>query len=66
MCASMWTPAESSQVFETGRRVIGDDLITHAIPQGLQVEKGPDAVVEYLVETLPRVVRGEGGSGGKL
>lgn len=28
-------------------------ILTHAIPQGLQVERGPDAVVEYLVENVP-------------
>ena len=26
---------------------------THALPQGLQVERGPDAVVEYLLEVMP-------------
>lgn len=26
---------------------------TFSLPQGLQVEKGPDAVVEYIKENLP-------------
>jgi len=29
---------------------------THAIPQGLQVEHGPDAVVEYLTENIPKLL----------
>ena len=31
----------------------GLGIKTHAIPQGLQVEKGPDAIVEYLLENVP-------------
>lgn len=29
---------------------------TMALPQGLQVEKGPDAVVEYIIEKWPGLV----------
>ncbi|KAL9058738.1 MAG: hypothetical protein Q9162_001606 [Coniocarpon cinnabarinum] len=78
MAASMWTPAESSHAFELGRRIVGENLITHAIPEGMQVEKGPDFVVQYLKDTLPSVIRqnldskladgraGEAVEGGKL
>lgn len=48
----MWTPEESQQVFETARSIV-PGIKTHAIPQGLQVERGPDAVVEYLEEKIP-------------
>jgi hypothetical protein len=29
---------------------------TYAIPHGLQVEKGPDAIVEHLVENVPKLL----------
>jgi hypothetical protein len=29
------------------------DIKLHAIPQGLQVERGPDAIVEHLLEKVP-------------
>lgn len=51
-CASMWTPEESQKVFATAREIV-PDVKTLAIPQGLQVQKGPDAVVEYLKEQIP-------------
>jgi hypothetical protein len=50
--ASMWDAEEAARI-----RSIAENerpgIRTHAIPQGLQVEKGPDAVVEYLVEVVP-------------
>ena len=52
----MWTPQESAEAFKIGRNIVGDSLITHAIPQGMQVEKGPDFVVEYLKTELPKKV----------
>ena len=50
--ASMWTPAQSEHVFAAARGV-NSQVKTLAVPQGLQVEKGPDAVVEYIGERLP-------------
>jgi len=54
-CASMWTPEESQKVFATAREIV-PDIKTHAIPQGLQVQRGPDAVVEYLEEQIPKLL----------
>lgn len=54
-CASMWTPAQSAQIQEIARGIV-PDIKTHAIPQGLQVERGPDAVVEYLREEIPKLL----------
>jgi len=51
-CASMWTPEESSQILGTAKKVV-PGVKTFALPQGLQVERGPDAVVEYIEEHLP-------------
>ena len=51
----MWTPEESAQIQQTARNII-PGIKTHAIPQGLQVEKGPDAVVEYLKVHIPEIL----------
>ncbi|KAK5938382.1 hypothetical protein PMZ80_009352 [Knufia obscura] len=54
-CASMWSPEEAATIQETARSIV-PDIKTHAIPQGLQVEKGPDAIVEYLKEEIPKLL----------
>ena len=54
-CASMWTPEESAEIQGIAREIV-PDIKTHAIPQGLQVEKGPDAIVEYLKEQIPKLL----------
>jgi len=51
----MWTPEESARILEIARSIV-PDIKTHVIPQGLQVEKGPDAVVEHLKEQFPRLL----------
>lgn len=37
---------------------MGPQLKTFALPQGLQVERGPDAVVEFIEENLPALLEG--------
>lgn len=37
---------------EIARSII-PDIKTYAIPHGLQVEKGPSAIVEHLKEQIP-------------
>ncbi|RVX67738.1 hypothetical protein B0A52_07861 [Exophiala mesophila] len=54
-CASMWTPEESTRILQIARET-KPGIKTHAIPQGLQVEKGPDAVVEHLLENVPKLL----------
>lgn len=51
----MWTPEESTRILQIAKDNV-PGIRTHAIPQGLQVEKGPDAVVEYLKEKLPSIL----------
>lgn len=51
----MWSPEQAAQIQEIARRIV-PDIKTHAIPQGLQVDRGPDAVVEYLREQIPKVL----------
>ncbi|KAL1624194.1 hypothetical protein SLS54_004124 [Diplodia seriata] len=56
--ASMWTSEQSQTAQETARKIV-PDIKTFALPQGLQVERGPDAVVEYIKENLPALLEGE-------
>ncbi|CAI4213863.1 unnamed protein product [Parascedosporium putredinis] len=51
-CASMWTPEEAEKIQALARSVV-PDIKTHAIPTGLQVKDGPDAIVNYLIEKVP-------------
>ncbi|KAB8067710.1 hypothetical protein BDV29DRAFT_84127 [Aspergillus leporis] len=50
--ASMWSDGQARQIHSIARE-IRPDIKTHAIPEGLQVERGPDAIVEYLCEKVP-------------
>jgi hypothetical protein len=54
-CASMWTPEQSSEIQAIARSTV-PGIKTTALPQGLQVERGPDAVVEYLLEKVPALI----------
>ncbi|CAD6449277.1 ea675b3a-e9d9-472e-b3e1-e31ff217dbed [Sclerotinia trifoliorum] len=53
--ASMWTSTESSEI-QSIAQTTKPGIKTMAIPHGLQVEKGPDAVVEFLKEKWPGLV----------
>lgn len=53
----MWTPEQSNAVLSRARE-INPNVKTLALPQGLQVERGPDAVVEYIVEKLEVLIDG--------
>jgi len=48
----MWTKEESDEIQRIARDTV-TGIKTMAIPQGLQIEKGPDAVVEFLKEKRP-------------
>jgi len=54
-CASMWSKEEAEQILSIARSV-KPDIKTHVIPHGSQVEKGPDAIVEHLVEEVPKLL----------
>ena len=56
----MWTPAQAEQIISIAKSVAGPQLKTLSLPQGLQVGKGPDAVVEYIKEHLPGLIETEG------
>ena len=59
--ASMWTPEESLQARTTASQLI-PGIKTFALPQGLQVNSGPDAVVKLIVESLPALIEGKDAS----
>ncbi|KAB8336973.1 hypothetical protein FH972_021277 [Carpinus fangiana] len=48
----MWSAEQASEI-EAIARSVKPDIKFYAIPQGLQVERGPDAVVEHLIEKVP-------------
>lgn len=48
----MWTDEQAREIHAIARG-IRPDIKLHAIPEGLQVERGPDAVVEYLCKEVP-------------
>ena len=51
----MWTPEEAQRIIAIAKSVV-PSLKTFSLPQGLQVEKGPDAVVEFIKEHLPAIL----------
>jgi hypothetical protein len=51
----MWTDEEAKQIHGIARSIV-PNIKLHAIPTGLQVERGPDAIVEYLVEKVPALL----------
>lgn len=53
--ASMWSPEEAAEIHGIAKSLV-PGIKTHAIPQGLQVERGPDAVVEHLLEEVPKLL----------
>jgi hypothetical protein len=48
----MWSAEEAEQIHSIAKSIV-PNIKLHAIPTGLQVERGPDAIVEYLVEKVP-------------
>lgn len=54
-CASMWTKAEVEEIRSIARET-KPGILFYALPVGLQVEKGPDAVVEHLVQNVPSLL----------
>jgi hypothetical protein len=48
----MWTPEESTAMQDIARSIM-PEIKTYAIPEGLQVQGGPDAVVEHLKAQIP-------------
>ncbi|EME77293.1 uncharacterized protein MYCFIDRAFT_60119 [Pseudocercospora fijiensis CIRAD86] len=54
-CASMWTSEEAAEI-QTIAKNVKPDVATYAIPYGMQVQEGPDRVVEHLTCMVPQVL----------
>ena len=48
----------AQEIIATAKQVV-PNLKTLSIPHGLQVDKGPDAVVEWISERLPAILDGK-------
>ncbi|KXS95874.1 hypothetical protein AC579_4445 [Pseudocercospora musae] len=55
-CASMWTSKEAAEI-QTIAKNAKPNVATYAIPHGMQVQEGPDRVVEHLTGVVPRVLK---------
>ncbi|CZT16256.1 uncharacterized protein RCC_02098 [Ramularia collo-cygni] len=55
-CASMWTSEQAVEI-QTIAKSIKPGILTYAIPHGLQVQNGPDAIVEHLTSTVPGLLK---------
>jgi hypothetical protein len=53
--ASMWTAGDVQEIQQTARS-IKPDIKLHAIPFGLQIERSPDAIVDHLLDQIPRML----------
>lgn len=51
----MWSAEQAAEIEATAKS-IKPGIKTHAIPFGLQVDKGPDAIVEHLLEVVPKLL----------
>lgn len=50
----MWSTEESETIKSSAK--IRPGIVTYALPYGMQVEKGSVAIVEHLVEQIPRLL----------
>ncbi|KAI5360482.1 hypothetical protein Slin15195_G084040 [Septoria linicola] len=55
-CASMWDSEQAAEI-QTIARKVKPGIATYAIPHGLQVERGPDAIVEHLDSMVPQILK---------
>ena len=53
----MWTPAESAEIKSIAREIM-PGLRCYVVPQGMQVEKGPEATIAHVKSQLPGIIEG--------
>jgi hypothetical protein len=53
----MWSLEESNEIQRIAKTVV-PHIKTYAIPQGLQVKEGPDAIIAHLIEQVPKIIKG--------
>ncbi len=54
----MWSPAESDKIKQIVREIV-PNVRTYAVPQGMQVEIGPEATVDHVKSKLDEILRGD-------
>ncbi len=52
----MWTSEEAEEIISIAKGVI-PDLKILSLPEGLQVKKGPDGVVDYIEKHIAGVLK---------
>ena len=60
----MWTPEESDRIQRIAREIV-PEIRTFALPYGMQIEKGPSAVVEHVKQNLDDIINGDLGLSSK-
>ncbi|EGP90473.1 unnamed protein product [Zymoseptoria tritici ST99CH_1A5] len=55
-CASMWT-AEQAEEIQAIAKTTKPGLVTYAIPHGLKVNSGENAIVDHLKSTVPQLLK---------
>jgi hypothetical protein len=53
----MWSPAQSAEIKRIARKVV-PGLRCYVVPQGMQVERGPEATIEHVKSKLPQIIEG--------
>lgn len=53
----MFTPTASAEIINLAKQIV-PDVRAHAIPYGMQVERGPEYVIEYLSGVVPGMLGG--------
>lgn len=53
----MWSAEQATEIRGIAQKE-RPGITTYAIPQGLQVERGPDAIVAHLMENIPPLLDG--------
>lgn len=61
----MWTEEQATEIHSIAKTT-KPGLSTYALPHGYQVEHGPDAVVELLLEKVPALIEANGLGKSKL
>nr|XP_018264239.1 uncharacterized protein I303_04121 [Kwoniella dejecticola CBS 10117]OBR86397.1 hypothetical protein I303_04121 [Kwoniella dejecticola CBS 10117] len=53
--SSQWTPEQQQEIQKIARDTI-PGIKTHGIPTGLQVQVGPEGIVQYLMERIDEIM----------
>ena len=54
----MWSQEQSAEIIRIGREVV-PDLRCYVVPQGMQIQYGPEYTVQHVISKLPEVVEAD-------